>query len=197
MNVTDNHRLQLMQEALDDVLTPEQQRELERILEHEPAAVREYDKLQQVENLLQTAPHERAPERLAMTIMARLGQTIMEMQAQADPEQDPELTEATMRVAIALVTVATLPLMVGASWMLLNAMTHPEAFEAVLAQVAALFMMVINVLEVMLEEAQAIYKSNPEVAMALLALIPLTLLALVKQVMGIDDDDDGEDENHR
>src|SRR5512134_3646857 len=130
--MTDNRRLELMQEALDDMLTPEENDELNHYLKREPAAAREYRKLQQVEHLLETAPHERAPERLARTIMARLGQTVMELEKK--PDQNPEITEATLRVAVALVGVATLPLMVGASWMLLNAMTNPEAFEAILVQ---------------------------------------------------------------
>lgn len=182
-----------MQEAIDDMLTPEQQRELSLILEREPAAARQYTKLQQVDQLLQTAPHERAPERLALTIMARLGQTVMELKR--EPEQNPEITEATLRVAVALVAVATLPLMVGASWMLLNAMTNPEAFEAVLLQVASLFLVVIEVLKVMIDTAMEAFKTDPEAALALLALIPLVLLALAKQVLGIGGDED--ETNHK
>jgi hypothetical protein len=40
------------------------------------------------------------------------------------------------------------------------------------------------VLEVFLEKAQQFAETNPEAAMALLALIPVTMLALVRYLMG-------------
>lgn len=95
-----------------------------------------------------------------------------------------------MQVALTLVTVATLPLMIGASYLLLNAMSNPDALDVVLQQVAALIYLVLDVMKVMMEEAQAVFATNPEAALALLALIPVTLLTLVKQVLGQDDEDD-------
>ena len=178
-----------MQESLDDQLSPESERELNEHLARDPDAASRYSQLQRVDMMLRTAPHERAPERLAVTIMARLAQTIQEQQ-RASHKHQTEVTEATMQVAMQLVTVATLPLLVGAGYLLLNAHSNPETLEAVLLQVAAMLTMVIDTVTIMLDEAAAVFEENPEVAMAMLALIPVTLLTLVRQVLGIPDSED-------
>jgi anti-sigma factor RsiW len=188
--MTDDRKRQLMQESLDDQLSPEAEQELSEHLARNPDAADRYSQLRRVDMMLRTAPHERAPERLAVTIMARLAQTIKEQQ-QASQQPQSEITEATMQVAMQLVTVATLPLLVGAGYLLLNAQSNPETLEAVLLQVAAMLTMVIDTVTIMLDEAAAVFEENPEVAMAMLALIPVTLLTLVRQVLGIPD---GEDE---
>ena len=177
---------QLMQEALDGALTPEQAEELSVYLDENPREADHYDQLQRVDDMLRIAPHERAPQRLALTIMARLAQTVQQ-QAQL---QHNEVSEAAVNVAVQMVTVATLPLMVGASYLILNAMADPEAMETVLAQVAAVLILVIDVLKVMLEEAQAVYAEDPETALALLSLIPGTLLVLLKQILVGEDEDE-------
>ncbi len=185
--MSEDRRLQLMQESLDIQLEPEDERELASILE-DAVHAREYTALQQMDNMLRSAPHERAPERLALTIMARLGETAM--QTRTDIEQEPEVNEALLQVALSLVTAATLPLMVGASYLLINAMSNPEALESVLVQVAGLFLLVIDTVRVMLEKAQEAAAENPEAALAMITLIPMVLLELVKQVLGVEDEHD-------
>jgi anti-sigma factor RsiW len=176
---------ELIVDALDGQLSPEQEAQLRKQLERDPQAALDFDAQQQIDSMLHRPPQERAPERLAETILARLA---MVVQQQAQMNASPEMTEATMQVALALVTAATLPLVVGAAYLLLNARANPEALEAVLAQVASFFMLVIDIMKVMIAEAQAAFKTDPEAALALLTLIPLTLLALVKQIFGDDDD---------
>ncbi|MFW5772019.1 MAG: anti-sigma factor family protein [Phototrophicaceae bacterium] len=187
--MTDDRKRQLMQESLDDQLSAEAEQELQEHLARNPEAASRYSQLQRVDMMLRTAPHERAPERLAVTIMARLAQTIQEQQ-RASQQPQTEISEATMQVALQLVTVATLPLLVGAGYLLLNAHSNPETLEAVLLQVAAMLTMVIETVTIMLDEAAAVFEENPEVAMAMLALIPVTLLTLVRQVLGIPDAED-------
>lgn len=185
--MTEDRKLRLMQEALDEALTEQTQLELESVLDQEPDAARRYNKLERAEMLLRSVKHERAPERLALTIMARLGETLMD---EAEKQQESPFTEASLQMAMTMVTVATLPLMIGASWLLLNAQANPEAFEAILEEVAALFILMIDVMTVMLEQAQAEFEENPEAAMALIALMPAALLTLVKMVLGVEDDED-------
>lgn len=186
-----NRKQQLMQDALDTRLSPEDQAELQAHLQSDPEAATEYTHLQRVDMLLREAPHERAPQRLALTIMARIAETVKKQEMQADGSADP-LMEASINLAMQLVTVATLPVLVGASTLILNAQADPELIDALLQQVAGLMILVLDVLKVLLEEAEAVYAEDPEMALALLALIPPTLLALVQQVMG----DEGESDDH-
>jgi hypothetical protein len=188
--VADNRLQQLMQDALDASLSEEAQHEFNRLLHADPSAAEEYDQQQMVEDLLNRAPHERAPQRLAVTIMARLAET---MKAEVRAREHSELSEAAVQVAVQLVTVATLPLLVGASYMLLNSMSDPELAETMLAQVAALLVLVVDIMTVTLDRAIEVAETDPETAMALLALLPVTLLTLVRYILDPDGEDDDED----
>jgi hypothetical protein len=180
--VTENRAHDLIQRALDDDLHPDEVKELETLLDDAEHAA-EYSAQQQVDDLLSHPPMERAPERLALTIMARIAQT-MRAQQKASPIDD-----AQMQVAIQLVTVAALPLLVGAGYMLLNARTDPKKLENVLEPVVGMLIMVTDVIRVMIEEAEQVYEDDPELALAMLALIPPSLLMLVQELLGIDEDD--------
>lgn len=188
--MTDNRKRQLMQDALDKALSPEAEQELNLILDSDPEEAAQFDRLQRLDLLLSTAPHERAPERLAITIMARLAEAA---KTETKVQVAPEITEEMMQTAIQLVTVAALPMLVGAGWMLLNAQSDPEMLETVLYHVAALLMLVMDVMEVMMEKAQSVYAEDPELAMALLTMIPVLLLALIQEVMDITEDGDNQE----
>jgi hypothetical protein len=185
--MTSERKLQMMQDALDGELSPEAERELSTILETDTEGASQYNHLQQVEQLLQAAPHERAPERLAVTIMARIAQAA---KAQPQAQTNPEITEEMMQTAMQLVTVAALPMLVGAGWMLLNAQTDPQLLESVLYHVSVLFLIMMDVMQVVIERAQALYVDDPELAIALLALMPNLLLALVEEVLGMNGQDE-------
>jgi hypothetical protein len=176
---------QLMQESLDAPLSAQAVEELTIILAENPQSADEYQRLQKVDDMLRIAPFERAPKRLALTIMARIAQTVS---AQTKPTSDIDI--ATLQVAVQLVTVATLPLLVGAGYMLLNSQTDPEALEVVIEQVAMLLLMVINVIDVMLDEAKEVVHDDPQTALAMLTLLPTTLLTMVSEILGIHDDTD-------
>ncbi|GAB4515990.1 MAG: hypothetical protein OHK0046_20420 [Anaerolineae bacterium] len=192
--MTENRNHQLMHRALDNELSPDAERELAHLLNRDPDEAHTFDKLQRVENLLRTAPHERAPERLALTIMARMAQMVNDQMAVEMDEMEAHLalTDAMMQVALSTVTVATLPLLQGAAQMLLNTRSNPEAVEAVLLRIATLLLLTIDIIDVMLEEAEATFEENPEAAMALLTMIPATLLTLVRYML--EDDDEAQDD---
>ncbi len=185
-----NERLRrLMQEALDDVLTPEEREELVLHLDEDDATFSEYSRLKRVDDTLRTSPHERAPQRLAATIMARLGQSIQaEAEAQARQVQQSEaelqITAEVVSVAVSLVTVVTTPLLVAAAWMILNSAADPRVLERVFAQIIAVAMLVIEILQVLLERIEAQLQSDPDAAMATLALIPVVMLAIARYVLG-------------
>lgn len=175
---------QLMQESLDAPLSAQATDELATLIAENPQTADEYQRLQKVDDMLRVAPFERAPKRLALTIMARIAQTV---QDQTKPTSDIDV--ATLQVAVQLVTVATLPLLVGAGYMLLNSQTDPDAIEAVIEQVATLLLLVINVIDVMLDEAKATAHDDPETALAMLTLLPTTLLTMVGEILGIHEEE--------
>lgn len=171
-------RLQ-MHEALDGMLAPEELQRLDSMLDENPDEFVQYNRLQKVDAMLRNAPHERAPKRLAVTIMARLAQSL---EAQ-DQQQEWGVTTEMLGVAMTLVTVVTMPLLVGACWLIVHAAASPELLEAVYQQIIATLLLVIEMLQVFLEKAAAIASEDPEAAAALLALIPVTLLAIAQYVL--------------
>ena len=178
--MNDKRKLRLMQEALDGELSEEGQQEHSLLLETDLDYAERFDPMERVDMLLQAAPHERAPERLALTIMARLATAV---RPHPRLRAHPELSEEMVQTAVQLVTIAALPMLVGAGWMMLNAQNDPEALEAVLYHVAILLTVVMDVMEIVIEKAQEIFPSDPDVAMALLAMLPSLLLAVIQQVM--------------
>lgn len=177
--------LRLMQEALDGELTLEGQQLLTTLLHADEQSALEYDKLQRVETLLSSAPQERAPRRLAATIMARLAtqmeaQQWAETQTQAQPDPMVELSKEVIALAVLAVTVVAMPLLVSASWMVIHAMADPALLTMVLQQVAGMMLLMLNIMQVFLEKAQALIESDPLTAAALMSLIPVTLLSLVR-----------------
>ncbi|HEX2620861.1 MAG TPA: hypothetical protein VHL11_11955, partial [Phototrophicaceae bacterium] len=74
--MANDRQRRLMQEALDDILSEEARQELFAHLDEDETDSAEYNQLRRVHSMLSTAPHERAPRRLAATIMARLGESL-------------------------------------------------------------------------------------------------------------------------
>lgn len=170
-----------MQAALDGILASEDLQRLESLLDEDPEEFAQYNRLQKVDSLLSSAPHERAPKRLAVTIMARLAKSLEEQE-----QQQLGVSSEMIGVAMTLVTVVTMPLLVGACWLIVHAAASPELLEAVFQQIIATLLLVIEMLQVFLEKAQAIATQDPEAATALLALIPVTLVAIAQYVLSDD-----------
>lgn len=186
--MTDDRLQQLIQEALDETLSPEQQQELSKTLERDKAVAEEFETQQRVNDLLTRPPMERAPQRLAMTIMARIGQLAQEQQRQEGAFD--ELAEASLIVALQLVTVATMPLLMGASWMLVNARADEDMMDEVFTQIVGMLRLTLDSMTVIIEEAEKVSKDDPERAMVMLSLMPITMLELVKNILGYNDDED-------
>lgn len=193
----------LMQEALDEALSPELQQELTHILDQDESNSAEFNRLNRVHRMLESAPYERAPKRLAATIMARISQTVQaqneaeyaatqaQTQAHAQVSPEVEISRQMIQVALSLVMVATMPLLVAASWMVLHSLADVSLLNQVMQQIVSLLMLVLRVLEVFLEKAQEFAENDPEAAMALLALIPVTMLGLVRYILGNNDGSSG------
>ncbi len=185
--MTDDRLQQLMQDALDETLSPEQQQELSESLAQDQVAAEEFQAQQQVDDLLTRPPMERAPQRLAMTIMARIGEMAIEQQQQRG--EFDALMQASLTVALQLVTVATMPLLVGASWMLVNAMADEDLMDEVFTQIVGLLRLTLDTMSVIVEEAEKLSKEDPEAAMVMLSLMPVTMLELVKNILDVDEED--------
>ena len=162
----------LMQEALDETLTPEARRQLFAQMDKDADSAAEFKRLRQVDQILRTAPFEHAPERLAAAILARLAETLQS-------EQFMRTSGMALALALALVTLLVLPLLIAAGWLVLAALGSAAALSSALQQVVMLLAMVLGVLKVLVERAQEFIASSPQSA-ALLALIPVALYGLLR-----------------
>ena len=166
----------LMQEAIDGQLGEDTTRRLVEILGSDQAAAREYDQLQRVDSLLKRAPQQRAPARLAATIMARLAQRV---QAETALSDLPAETQQIMMLCLSASMMAMMPMMEAASWLVLNARHDPELLSSVMIETIGWMTLVTDALIQLLEDAENRARSEPEIAAATLALTPYLLRAML------------------
>ena len=164
--------LDMMQEALDGQLPDEMARQLLDILGKDQSAAKEYGRLQRVDTLLKRAPQQRAPARLAATIMARLAQR---MQAETALSDLPPETQKLMMWSLTASMMATMPMMEAATWLVLHAQHDPEVLSEVMLQTISLMSLVTEALILLLEGAEDLARTQPELATATLALAPYML----------------------
>lgn len=162
----------LMQEALDAQLTAEALLQLSREIEHDPDVKAQFNRLQQVDHMLKTAPHERAPQRLALNIMAQIAKMAEQMSGELESDADVE-TRMALALSLALLVVTTLPLLVAAVSLYMSAEGDLDSLNAVLAQIVTLLNAVLSMLETFLQEAMSIVEEHPELTAVLVALIPI------------------------
>ncbi len=170
----ERHR-RLMQEALDQDLSPENQQELMRRLDQEPDAAAQYSRLRRVDDMLRSAPFEQAPARLALSIMARLAE---ELKAR---EQLLRTSGLALAVALALVTLVMLPLLAAAAWLFLSAVGSASALAALIQQVAGMLALLAGALDAFVQGAQSLIADSPQSAALLLALIPAAIYWLMRR----------------
>jgi hypothetical protein len=163
----------LMQEALDDALTSESLQELYSRLDQDAAESAEFNRLRQVDRLLRAAPFERAPQTLALKIMARLAEGL-------NPQQLARSSGLALALGLALVTLMLLPLMAGVGWLLLNTVGNAAALNTVIGQIVGLLAAVMNTLESMVKGAQAMLETYPEVPLVMLTTIPIAMFWLFR-----------------
>jgi anti-sigma factor RsiW len=182
--MADERLVQQMQEALDGTLSPEMTEQLWHHLDTDEEAADQWGRLQSIDDMLRTAPIERAPERIAVTIMARLAQSV---QSQAEMEGMPEATEQALMLALSVVVLVMLPTMIAASWLVMQGIASPELLNQVLLQSIALLQMMIQALIILLEQVEALIREEPEMAAVATALIPVVLIGMLDYLQGDDD----------
>lgn len=167
---------QLMQDAIDGQLSEEMARRLVDLLGSDHSAAREYDRLRRVDSLLKRAPQQRAPARLAATIMARLAQQVQDETALA--ELPPE-TQRVIMLCLSASMMAMMPMMEAASWLVLNAQRDPKLLSNVMIETIGWMKLVTDALIQLLEDAENRARSEPEIATATLALTPYLLRSVL------------------
>lgn len=165
----------LMQEALDENLAPEEQAELRHYLDSDVRDAQAYQRLQHVDAMLRRAPHERAPQRLAATIMSRLA----EMAERMDPRLS-RISGLALAVALGLVAAVMLPVLALAAWLAITVISSGAGLVAAFERVAALLALLIGFGQSLLAELQAMLAENPEILVLLIGLIPVSLIWLIR-----------------
>mgnify|MGYP006977755577 CR=1 FL=1 len=169
-------RNEMMQESIDGQLSEDLSQQLFTILERDQEAAKEYDRLQQVDSLFKRAPHRRAPSRLAATIMARVAERI---EAEAKLDALPDAAQQVMMMSMTISIMTMMPMMEAATWLVLNAHRDPELLGDVMIHTIGLMSMVTDALIVLVEDAETLAKTDPEVATATLALTPYMLNSIL------------------
>lgn len=163
----------LMQEALDGRLSSEAMQELYARIDRNPDEAADFHKLKQVDQLLRAAPMERAPQGLALKIMARLAEGLQ-------PEQLKRTSGLALAIGLALVTLLLTPLLAGLGWLLLSAIGNAGVLSSLIGQVVTLLGMVMNTLDALVQGAKAVLETYPEAPALMIALIPIALFWLVR-----------------
>lgn len=169
-------RQNLMQESLDGQLPEDVSQKLFDILQQDQSAAKEYDRLQRVDHLFRRAPHQRAPGRLAATIMARLAERV---EAETQLSQLPAAAQQVMMLSLSASMMAMMPMMEAASWLVLNAQRDPKLLSEVVMQTIGWMSLVTEALILLLEDAENLARSQPEVATATLALTSYMLSSIL------------------
>lgn len=169
----------MMQEQVDGELDPQTEHQLLEHLQKDAQAAEEHTKLENLHETLSTAPAMRAPSRLAATIMARLAKTI---EAQAQLEPLPQEVQLALKLTMAMVQMMMMPVMLAASYMVLNTQYNPQILTRVMERSVALMVMMIEALVVLLEEVERMIEKDPEMAPVAMALIPTALMGMIDYI---------------
>jgi len=169
----------MMQEHLDGQLDENTTEELYDYLDTDADAAREYARLETVDHVLRNATHARAPQHLAATIMARLAERI---EREAKLETLPEELRQAVLMSISLVTVSMMPMMIAASYLVVSGQSNPKVLQDVIDRTLALMVMMIDGLVVLLQELEETVHDDPEMAAYALAVLPMTLTAMLDYI---------------
>ena len=183
--MADERQRHLMQEALDQSLSPELLEKLREQLDSDPQGSLQYNRLKKVDEMLRSAPHERAPARLALSIMAKLAQTM-------NPRQLSTSSSAAVALGLALVVLVALPVLTVAISLFLSAMGSAAALNLILQQIANLLALVVAMLDALVVGAQSVLSSYPQAPLLILTVAPIILYWLLKAVEGDNDHENPE-----
>lgn len=179
----------MMQEKLDGQLDAQTQEALHEHLKQDEQAAEEHAKLETLHEKLATAPAMRAPSRLAATIMARLAKTVEE---QAELEPLPQEVQMALMLTVSIVQMMMMPVMLAASYMVLNAQYSPQLLTRVMERSVALIVMMIEGLVILLEEVERMIEKDPDMAPVAMSLIPVALMGMIDYIQ--DENRDIEDD---
>lgn len=163
----------LMQEALDDELTQADREQLYDELDQDPGSTAEYQRLRQVDNLLRDAPFERAPQTLAMSIMARLAEGLKQQNLS-------HISGLALAVGLSLTTLVLLPLLISLSALFLNAIGSAAALAGLLRSLIGVASVVMLGLESVVQNAQTLIASQPGGLALLTLLVPVSAAWLAR-----------------
>lgn len=173
--MADERQRQLMQEALDQALSPELLEKLRQQLDDDAQGSQQFNRLKKVDDMLRAAPHERAPARLALGIMAKLAQTM-------NPRQLSTASSSAVALGLALVVLVALPVLTVAISMFLSAIGSAAALNAILQQIANLLALVVGMLDALVEGAQSVLQDYPQAPLLIISVVPIMLFWLLKSV---------------
>ncbi|MCC6614559.1 MAG: hypothetical protein IT320_13850 [Anaerolineae bacterium] len=168
------HR-RLMQEALDEQLSLDARQELYRQLDDTPEDAEIYSRLRQVDRLLRTAPMERAPERLALKIMAKLAEGLQ-------TQKLSQTAGLALSLALALLALLMMPLLAALGWLILNSLGNAAVLSGLIKSLSSMLVYLMNGLQTLVESAQQLLQNNPQTPAAVLVLIPIALLWIARYV---------------
>lgn len=174
----------MMQEKLDGELDSQAEQLLHEHLQKDERAAEEQAKLETLHHQLATAPAMRAPSRLAATIMARLAK---HLEAQAQLEPMPEEVRLALMLTVSVVQMAMMPIMLAASYMVLNTQYSPELLTRVMQRTIALLIMMIDGLVLLLEEIEDMIKKDPDMAPVAMSLVPVALMGMIDYIQDEND----------
>ena len=111
--------------------------------------------------------------------MARLSKTI---EAQANMQHLPEEVKLALMMSVSIVQVAMMPLVLAASYMVVNYTRNPAILSRVIQRVIALQVMMIDALVVLLEEVERMIAKDPGSAPIAMSLIVELVFAILQRV---------------
>lgn len=170
--MANEHQRRLMQEALDEQLSAEALQELYDQLDESPGEQDTFGRLKRTDRLLRTAPMERAPQTLALRIMARLAEGLQ-------PHLLKRTSGLALALGLALVTALLLPLLAVVSWLILNALGSVAIMNTVIQQIIDVLAAIMSALSSLVNGARQLLETYPEAPFAL-ALIPIALFSLLR-----------------
>ena len=173
--MADERQRQLMQEALDQALSPELLEKLRQQLDGDAVGSKQFNRLQKVDEMLRAAPYERAPARLALGIMAKLAQTM-------NPRQLSTASSGAVALGLAMVVLVALPVLTVAISLFLSAIGSAAALNAILQQIANLLALVVGMLDTLVDGAQSVLQNYPQAPLLIISVVPIMLFWLLKSV---------------
>jgi hypothetical protein len=180
--MADERQKRLMQEALDKQLSPEAYQQLRQQLDVDAESSAEFDNLQKLDAMLKTAPFERAPQRLALNIMAKIAEI-------ARQKPFSSISGLALALGLALVTLVTLPLLVAGVTLFLSAVGSASALTAIIHQIVGLLALVVAMLEAFAQGAQSFIENYPQAPTLMLAVVPIILFWLLRVTRRKDTDE--------